>query len=432
MTMAMGYYHLVSIALVATHTATWGREGYKGAQMTRITSIALIALVVAFPARANLYKCVGANGAITYSDVQCKTSAPPAIEAPPTAATTVPANTSANERSASGTARKPERTASSDLPQDPTQTEMQVRAEISASVSKAFLQRDFDLLEVRSKEYRVTKSRTPSGIWKLTTLYVAIGDAISRTTNNNPNNFGLVEGIADEWVSKYPNSPTAHIVKGLVYYYRGYSYRGSGFSKTVDQSAWKPYYELVATAKSYLEESKSIASVDPAWYELMLMIGRAEGWKRAQFQATLDEALKREPLFYQTYFAALEYFLPKWGGSIEEVEQLARAAMKRTEKVEGKGLYARVYWYASQTQFQARLFMDSQVEWKTMRQGFDDVIAKYPDAWNLNNYAKFACIAQDAAKLNQLFNQIGADFVEEAWPSPVIINMCQNIARRSN
>ena len=67
----------------------------------------------------------------------------------------------------------------------------------------------------------------------------------------------------------------------------------------------------------------------------MLLIARAGNWDRGEFNALLNEALEREPLFYQTYFGALEYLLPKWHGNIQEIEDFAQDAAERTRKREG-------------------------------------------------------------------------------------------------
>jgi hypothetical protein len=128
----------------------------------------------------------------------------------------------------------------------------------------------------------------------------------------------------------------------------------------------------------------------------------------------------REPLYYQTYFEALEHFLPKWHGDAEAIERFARAAVERTATQEGRGMYARIYWYASQTEYGNDLFNKSLAVWRQMRDGFDDVIARYPDPWNLNNYARFACLAGDKSKTRELLARIGPSVVHQAWaPEPL-------------
>jgi hypothetical protein len=188
----------------------------------------------------------------------------------------------------------------------------------------------------------------------------------------------------------------------------------------------------MAASRANLEKYKTVASVDPEWYELMLLIGRNEEWDKTQFMALLDEGLKREPGFYQTYFAALEYLLPKWAGSVAEVEDFAVSSAKRSAATEGSGMYARIYWYASQTQFGRDLFIKSRARWPSMRKGFDDIVARYPDAWNLNNYAQFACSANDGAKTKQLLSKIGEQgVIPQAWGRFEFFTQCQQLAARS-
>jgi hypothetical protein len=310
------------------------------------------------------------------------------------------------------------------------QSEMTVRNSIKTASGDAFLSRNYASLEAASEEYRSTKSRTPSGTWKLTSFYVGISDAMSRATGDIPENFSEVENIAVEWVAKYPNSPSAHIVQSYAWHAHGYAFRGEGSASSVSPAAWKELKKYDSLAMANLTKHQKIASVDPEWYELMLLIGRVEGWSKPQFTAMLEEALDREPLFYQTYFTALEYLLPKWGGSIAEIEEFALKAVERTSASEGKGMYARIYWYASQTQFGNRIFGRSFAGWPLMRRGFEDVIQKYPDQWNINSFAKFSCLANDEAKTKELFKLIAPGPIAQAWGSKALFDHCQQLAWR--
>lgn len=80
-------------------------------------------------------------------------------------------------------------------------------------------------------------------------------------------------------------------------------------------------------------------------------------------------------------------------------------------------MYARIYWAAAQDQFHENLFAQSSASWDRMRAGFDDVIARYPDQWNLQNYASFACEANDEETLKKLFERIREPSLDEAWRS---------------
>ena len=50
-----------------------------------------------------------------------------------------------------------------------------------------------------------------------------------------------------------------------------------------------------------------------------------------------------------------------------------------------------------------------------MKQGFEDIMARHPDPWNLNNYARFACLAHDKQKMAELMPRVYAAMVEDAW-----------------
>ena len=80
-------------------------------------------------------------------------------------------------------------------------------------------------------------------------------------------------------------------------------------------------------------------------------------------------------------------------------------------------MYARIYWSASQTQYGRDLFTDSDVIWEKMKKGIDDVLKRYPDQWNINNFALFACLANDKEKARELFNLIKQPIIWKVWKS---------------
>jgi hypothetical protein len=109
------------------------------------------------------------------------------------------------------------------------------------------------------------------------------------------------------------------------------------------------------------------------------------------------------------------YYTPRWHGSAEEIEAFARNAVERTKEKEGAGMYARIYWAASQSLFQGRLFENSNVRWEIMRKGIDDVLQKYPDQWNINNFALFSCLAKDKEMTQKLISMIKGSPIKSGW-----------------
>jgi len=50
-----------------------------------------------------------------------------------------------------------------------------------------------------------------------------------------------------------------------------------------------------------------------------------------------------------------------------------------------------------------------------MSKGIDDVLAKYPDQWNINNFAFFSCLAEDKAKSREIISKIQGGPISLAW-----------------
>ena len=130
------------------------------------------------------------------------------------------------------------------------------------------------------------------------------------------------------------------------------------------------------------------------------------------------------------HFAMLDYLLPKWHGSALEIERFALNAAEQTRDIEGDGMYARIYWYAAQGDYKDLLFMTSFARWDQMRSGFEDVISRYPDQWNIQNFAHFACQAGDGKTLGKLLDRIARPVIAQAWAGSSSFADCERLAGR--
>jgi hypothetical protein len=302
--------------------------------------------------------------------------------------------------------------------------ELRQRQELTETVTTRFFAEDFDALERLATEFRTGKSRSASGTWRLTHFYYAFNSALP-SREKDDGFWSRANAIADRWVQRYPRSPTAHMVRATVLVRHGWKFRGGGYASSVDPAAWPPFFKKLGEAKDYLRRHKDVASVDPHWYDSMAQIATAEGWDSRDFEALVDEGLTREPLYYQLYFSAVTFYLPKWGGDAGQIESFANAAVKRTQKEEGYALYARIYWVASQYQYGSDLFTRTGVVWPKMKRGIADVLARYPDQWNINNFAHFACLAGDRDEARKLIGRMSGVPIMQAWKTVETFSRCQ-------
>ena len=93
----------------------------------------------------------------------------------------------------------------------------------------------------------------------------------------------------------------------------------------------------------------------------------------------------------------------------------------------GEILYARLNWSVSTND----MFRNGQTDWKRMKAGFERMVQDHPDPWNVNNFAKFACVANDWETVKNLTATIGEKPIVMAWFDDLeIYTACRTRAQR--
>ena len=296
---------------------------------------------------------------------------------------------------------------------------------IEANTTNMFEAERYDEIDIMHGKYLKTKEKTSNGSWKLAYL----GSSLFKLADKEI----PIEGYWDDheeraktWIALNPSSSIAHLVYAKLLIDRAWMYRGDGWDQGVELEDWDKFYRYIAKARKHLTVNEKEAKNDPQFYQLMLTIAKLEGWSLSEFNALLDEAVARYPSFYPIYFAASDYFSPKWHGSHIAFENFARRITTLTESLEKKSIYARIYWHAYRTIYGADLFVGSAIDWKYMRQSMDDVLAQYPSQWNINHFAYFSCLAGDAPTTKKLIADIAPQPIRYAWKYNENFLKCKN------
>jgi hypothetical protein len=308
--------------------------------------------------------------------------------------------------------------------------ELEIRKEIQQDAKNLLLKKEYSMLNKKGSNYLKDQSRTSSGLWKLTIFYSALNTLMNNSIGYSKD-ATLFKTWALEWIAADQDASFPHIYYANILISEAWSIRGGGWASEVKKESWKPFHEKLEEARLYLVEHERFKEVDPQWYETMLTLANAQSWDHLKFYQLLNEALEKYPQFYELYFRGINYLQPRWHGSVDEIEKFVTAMTRKTEKHEGNGMYARIYWYASQTEFGFDLFTKSDVRWNQMKLGIDDVLKKYPDQWNINNFALFACLAKDAAKTKSLLNMIEGEPMKEVWSDNKMFENCKSLSLRS-
>lgn len=122
--------------------------------------------------------------------------------------------------------------------------------------------------------------------------------------------------------------------------------------------------------------------------------------KRAEL---LDAAVRDWPDSVAMYDAPMAFAFPRWNGSFQMMDGIARRATEQTRPRLGAAMYAMVYERAFRGDGEYTL-ADSQVDWNLMKQGFIDLESRQlGERWIWGNFASLACQMRDRQEAKRLF-----------------------------
>lgn len=238
--------------------------------------------------------------------------------------------------------------------------------------------------------------------------------------------FKGMEGEIQKWRTSKPSSPLAALAMSELHIAQAFFFRGSGRASEVKPQMWEPYRNQIEKASKVLNSRELVRN--KAWYLAKMRLARFADGDLKNFVLLFEEATTKHPHFYSLYFASADRLDPSWGGNLEAFEWLANSAVSKTRLIDGQSLYARIYWYISSMGYD-ELFVNTSAEWPKMRAGFEDLNLRYPSDWNLNAYARFACLAKDRNSLKSVFNRIGERIEFKAWNDQVdMVTRCIKFA----
>jgi hypothetical protein len=276
---------------------------------------------------------------------------------------------------------------------------------------------------------------------KLDALIEALSQPDQLTDDGMPRLQGVYDGLWDylyawkdwqaeqdkiaAWRKEFPDAYGPDLVEAILWRAWAWHTRGEGDAATVAPEGWKLFTDKISRASEVLEHSKYRASRSPLWYQLSLGIARDASWDRKRYGSLFDEATQRFQWYVPLYLWAANYLSPQWSGSYADVDTLAR----RTTQIPlgaDYSLYARVYWHLTNSEaLEFDLYRDSPATWPQMKSGFEGLMKRYPQSrWNLNAYAYFACLANDASSYGMLRARIGSTVISTAWASNHSTEVC--------
>jgi hypothetical protein len=279
---------------------------------------------------------------------------------------------------------------------------------------------DFAELEKQNAYYSQPNRFEPDGRSQLDLFHEGLASVLKNSEENAEPYLKEMDILTLQWATENPKSALAHVLHAQALVEHGWSYRGGGYVKDVPPEAWKDYRAYLRRAVDYLNAHSDVALTDTYAHLVLLQIGRGLNFSNEQMIAIANDGLKRNPDNIELYFDTSGSLLPKWGGDARVLDNYIKYATEQTRAKYGLGMYARLYSAAAEDQFGHALFETSFADWDKMKQGFEDMLARYPNSpLRRNRYAYIACIAKDKDTLLKLLNELGTSFEAKEWgPNP--------------
>jgi hypothetical protein len=295
---------------------------------------------------------------------------------------------------------------------------------LGAEVDALLHKRAFEELDRRALEYRKPDALTSDGQAELVGLYDGVSpDSPCSRGPEFDAEFEVHNKLIAEWKkhTRVPETVAIMIAHQEMVY--AWGKRGSGYSYTVTPEGRRQYQEHMAIAMSMLKALGPQARKDPFWYAERLTLAVDLGWEPQRFNALFDEAVHAFPDFYAYNSAKARFYSEKWYGSRAELTAFIDEAESSPLNKQGPWIiFARLHYANWPVDVKDRPSPSHMME------GFKNLLARYPDPYNSNRFAEYACTAGNPMVLREQLALIGDKISMTVWRNEPFLNDCRKYA----
>jgi membrane associated rhomboid family serine protease len=297
-----------------------------------------------------------------------------------------------------------------------------MRYELACRAQQWFLNGDYQRLDSLMRESSTNAGDLPDG----GSRYEALVSGLSTLFSNGPQSIDTFFQHTADWRRSVKDPTIADLVEAQLFSAWAWAARGGGYANAVNAQNMMLYSYRTQMAAAALDELAKRAIENPFWYTLSLDVGLDQGTDREQLHGIFIQGRANAPDYLPLYRRMLRILMPRWRGSYAEVDRFINEIQTQTEASRGYEWYARLYSsYARMEGDEVDLFHDTPAIWSEMRSGYLDLVKRYPTSDSvLNNFANFACRAQDKNEYKRLRGAVGKRFSATAWTTKYSLDLC--------
>jgi rhomboid protease GluP len=298
-----------------------------------------------------------------------------------------------------------------------------MRSKAGCQAQRFFVNGDYQALEDLIRKSAAATGDLRDGGSTLSGIFNGLDDYFSHGSHE----LEQLLGRTSDWRRSVRDAAGAELTEVLLLREWAWSARGTGYAGTVSRQGWEAFALRVEMAAVGLREIRARASGNPYWYQLALQIGLDQQSGAEELDGIFAEGTHRFPNYLSLYSARMQPLMPRWGGSVGEVDAFIQSvADSHRGTLEPDEWYAELYSiYSGMERDDINIFAAGNADWARVRDGFDRLRRRYPRSdYIVNQYAKLACAAADADKYRALRPVVGARTSSLAWSEKRSLDSC--------
>jgi hypothetical protein len=202
----------------------------------------------------------------------------------------------------------------------------------------------------------------------------------------------------DAALAKIPELKVLRLqVRGAFFHYYGWEARTTALAPQVPEGGFELFHKRLTEAENALTEAWRLRPDDARTAEHLLEIEKGIGGDRANMELWFDRAMKADGNNYNACWTKLEWLMPKWYGTVDEMLAFGHACRATNNWRAGITLLAadaHISYCAGLGPAERAKYLGSPEVWSEIKLVYDEYLKHYP----LNHAArsKYASLAFNA------------------------------------
>jgi hypothetical protein len=300
-----------------------------------------------------------------------------------------------------------------------------------SAIGSAMQRHDFVKLDRMYDEFVHDKVRASDGTWMIEAFQFTVS-GWAKSGGPKPKDEAAIESFFAEWKEKSPESRLRPVAYVTVWATTAWKARGGEVASKVTPEGWEGFKRGLERAEQGLRASEDVGQDSPMWHYENFVVAASSGMPRAELDRRFEAGVARFPTFRPFYYERMNFLLPQWGGDFDQVDAFIEAAVRRTERTDGKAFYAWLYTKMAQSQCCTDIFSEARASWPRMRESYEDIMVRFPDIKNDVFYTAMACMAEDGPTTMRLMEKIKPRMIklDLATNGMVSNSICRGVAER--